>query len=329
MAESSAHAFHGGALLEYAVLERLMNQRATCRVDEVVGVIRIVDKEGSPIDSQVGKPQTPQDVVIETPDRKKIVIVFLDLQLRSFTGDRGDFGTRVNFGPEHIGCWIKVTNTQKEEKKASLKTIPRKYKPAQHWGSKGVQVALKATPSVRVEWLLEKGQKPPEMRFHAGFQKKKKQLQVPGGQQTQTRTMPREETTTMTNKEAQERAALAYVVTLAALQAAYKWAASQKLLDAPPDADFETAVSTLFIELKKKLNIFTAPDAEIRGKAKRAALAFIQQQVAVATAIKAEAEVNKNFTAPRAERLPKITQTCFIEVASRFPLLEEPSKKKG
>ena len=314
--------------MEYAVLERLMNQRSPTRVDEVMGIIRIVDKEGAPIDSQIGKPQTPQDVVIETQDRKKIVIVFLDLHLKSFTGRRDDFGVRVNFGPEHVGCWVKIRNTQKEEKKASLKIIPSRAKPAQHWAKKGVMVALKATPSVSVEWLLDEGQKPPQMRFHDGFQKKKRQLEAPGQKSSQSQPKTREESPKMNNQEAQKRAAFAYVVTLSALQSAYRWAAEKKMLDSPPDADFETAVSTLFIELKKKVNIFTSKDSEIRGKAKRAALAFIQQQIAIGAAIKDEADSNKSFTAPRAERLPKITQTCFIEVAGRFPLLDEPQKKR-
>lgn len=316
--------------MEYDVLLRLMRQRDAVAVDEVIGRIVDVDKRYGPVASKLGKPDWIQDIQIETPDRQRLCVAFYNLSVRCFTGNRDDQSREAVFTPEHLGKWIKITDTLKgKDNKSCLKTIPPKKqtkKQNEFYGNKGIVVILKATSAVAVSWLVEPGQAKPEISTKS-FQKQKKLLHVPGEPAAPAGRPKEEEKRTMTNDEAMDRAAFAYVVTLSALQAAYRWAAEKKLLDLPPDADFETAVSTLFIELKRKVNVFQDNDATIRGKAKRAAMMFIKQQIAVAKAVTTEAAADKKFNSPRAERLPKITQTCFIEVAGKFPLLEEPKKK--
>lgn len=322
--------------MEYDVLLRLVRQRQPCPVDMLTGRIVTVDPEYGPVPSTIGSPQMVQDIVIETPSRVRIVVMLMDPRKKSFKAPitRGDDHPRMLFEQAHVGSWISLKSVHDADpKKASLKTVPAHLKPAQHWAKKGVMVMVKATPSVTITPLLDPGQTFPPIRYPSAFHKKKKELRVPGSPTTDTSThdnqAPRtnDGDPTMDMQTTQQRLAFAYVATLSSLQGSYRRAAAKKLLDMPPDEEFMTAVTTCFMELKGKTNVSEATDDEIRKRSKRITDVFVLQQIRVMDEVKKEVERDKTFTPPPSQRLPKIAQTCFIELSKAFKVSEPPQKR--
>lgn len=322
--------------MDYDVLLRLSRQRNPCPIDTITGRIVTVDQEYGPVPSMVGAPQMVQDVVLETPLRVRIAIMFMDPRKKSFQGrvERGDDHPRMLFEQNHVGSWIKLSSRHDaDQKKSSLKTVPGHLKPAQHWAKKGVMVMVKATPSVQITPLLDQGQSFPAIRYPSAFHKRKKELRVPGTSGTphptnsiNARKQQEEGEQTMDMRSAQKRIAFAEIAILSALQGSYFRASGKKMLDMPPDNEFETAATTCFMELKK-VNFYSLSEDDIRARARRITDVFVLQQIEILAEIQKEMERNKAFVAPPSHRLPKLAQVGFIELGRSHKVSDAPQTK--
>lgn len=159
----------------------LMKVRHEAPVPEIVGRIQDVDKPADKKSSKTGRDELCQDVVIELPDRTKVVIAFWEMSSRCFSRS-GNLSDLVVFNRECLGVWIKVRDTNpKEHHSLSRRTVGRA--PKYYAEERGISVYLKATKTVSVEWLLEKGQKAPVLGPPRSV-KTPKPLKVPGSQNT-------------------------------------------------------------------------------------------------------------------------------------------------
>ena len=157
----------------------LMKVRHEGAVDEIVGRIQDVDLPADKKSQKTGKDELCQDVVIELPDRTKVVIAFWEMSSRCFSRS-GKLSDLLVFNRECLGFWIKVRDTNPREHH-SLSRRTQGKAPRHYVEKRGVPVYLKATPTVAVEWILEKGQKAPVLGPPRRV-KKPKPLQVPGSQ---------------------------------------------------------------------------------------------------------------------------------------------------
>ena len=157
----------------------LLKVRHEGPVAEIVGRIQDVDLPADKKSQKTGKDELCQDVVIELPDRTKVVIAFWEMSSRCFSRS-GKLSDLLVFNRECLGFWIKVRDTNPREHH-SLSRRTQGKAPRHYVEKRGVPVYLKATPTVSVEWLLEKGQTAPVLGPPRRV-KKPKPLQVPGSQ---------------------------------------------------------------------------------------------------------------------------------------------------
>lgn len=309
-------------VLNYDILARLVQQRAPAKVDEVVGRIIVVDQKKKAM-SKVGPPQMVQDIQIETPERGVIAIAFYDLNLRCFTGNRADGDQLVNFEPRHKDCWIKVRCTSTEEAKANLKTMPSRHKAALHYATKrGIQVLLKATRTVKVEWLVEQGQEKPKVA-NTGFEKKPKPLKVPG--QSEPSQLPTKKEEHMPDiKDIRHKACTQYAICMASLQAKYRGAAAKKLVDMPNEEDLRGATNTVSIAVRKSINPINTSPERTRQVADAYSDHFVRIHIGLKQAFDEQVKLDKEFVAPKPSVYPIIATGRFIDTASAVVLPEQP-----
>jgi hypothetical protein len=310
-----------------------MRQREAVPIDEVVGRIVDVDRRYGPVASKLGKPDWIQDIQIETPDRQRLCIAFYNLSVRCFSSRRGDEQREAWFTPDHKDKWVKVRDTLKgKDNKSCLKTIPpnkQTKKQNEFYGNKGIIVILKATSAVAVSWLVDKGQTLPEIST-TPYQKQKQQLRVPGGESAPTTPPAKQESKPMMEmKSALERVAFSYLAVLGAMQNSYRRAAAKNLIQMPPDEEFGTAVTTVWMNVTDKVNVYETTEDQIKAVANRVSAVFVLQQIKVAEVAKRMMEADQTFTVPPASRMTKIAQACFIKVTKTYAVHQPPKKQNG
>lgn len=134
-----------------------------------------------PSQLQGGKVELCQDIVLELVDRTKVMIAFWDLSQRCFSKN-GKMDEHVAFDNTHVRKWIRVRDTNPRDKH-SLSRRTKGRAPEHYKKKHGIDICLKATPTVAVEWMLEEGEQAPRIGPPRRV-KKLRELEAPGSKKS-------------------------------------------------------------------------------------------------------------------------------------------------
>lgn len=306
-------------------IDDLLRLRGEAPVDEIVGQIIQIDAVKKDIPSRFGPKQTAQDVVFQTPDRRRYVIAFYDLNIRCFTKHRDDGDKPQHFkkGTDE-DRWVRIRNTGKDDSKPTLRKLSDSNKTVLYWKQFGVEAVLKATGTVDAHWLLETGQKAPQMGETRYVKKPPAPLHVPGQEPPPTTPRPEteradkpalnEEKYMATPQEMTQAVAVAASFAHSAISAAYE---KREDITVPKGDELVRVVSTIMIALKDKTNILREEETHLKRCAWFLANVYVDQHLAVLDAFRGNDDL-------RDERLISLITTCFIQSSRELRMPEKP-----